>query len=212
MLPPTLPAFIKPMLAQRGEPFDSDDFVFEIKWDGIRMLAFVEAHGYRLMNRHGIDTTARYPEFDFLAELPPGTVLDGEMVVMLNGKPDFALVQSRDKTRSPLKIRALSQVQPATYIGFDLLYENHLSLLKQPLLARRERLEVLVQRWNCPRLAFSQGLVGKGRALFAQVCQQGLEGIVAKNLTSLYRPGKRGPEWLKIKSATKKIPNTRGSL
>src|SRR5262249_27073111 len=140
-----------------------------------------------------------YLELDFLARLPAGTVLDGEMVVMANGKPDFALVQSRDKTRSLLKRRTLSQVVPATYITFDLLYENHLSLLEQPLLKRRQRLEKLLQRYRCPRLAFSQGLVGQGRALFAQVCQQNLEGIVAKKLSSKYRSGKRGPEWLKIK-------------
>src|ERR1700722_117513 len=101
MIPPlTLPSFIKPMLATRGLPFDDDDYLFEIKWDCMRMLAFIEACSYRLMNRHGRDATARFPEFAFLAQLAPGTVLDGEMVVLRDGKPDFGLLQSRDKTRS----------------------------------------------------------------------------------------------------------------
>lgn len=133
-MPPVhpLPRFIKPMLATSGTAFDDDKFLFEIKWDGMRMLAFLEPAGHRLMNRHGIDATARYPEFDFLAELDPGAILDGEMVVLRGGKPDFALLQSRDKTRSPLKIRTLSQAEPATYIAFDLLYENYVPLLDQP--------------------------------------------------------------------------------
>jgi bifunctional non-homologous end joining protein LigD len=195
----SLPSFIKPMLAKSGTAFDDDDFLYEVKWDGMRMLAFLEAGSYRLLNRHGIDATERYPEFAFLARLAPGTIVDGEMVVLHAGKPDFALLQSRDKTRSPLKIRTLSQVEPATYIAFDLLYENHAPLLDRPLLERRQRLEDLVRQWSNPRLVFSQSILGKGRALFAETCRQHLEGIVAKRVTSIYRPGQRGPDWIKIK-------------
>ena len=195
----TLLSFIKPMLATSGAPFDSDDYLFEIKWDGMRMLAFIEAGSYRLLNRHGRDATARFPEFDFLAQWAPGTVLDGEMVVLREGKPDFGLLQSRDKTRSALKINALSQVEPATYIVFDVLYENHACLLKEPLQNRRQRLEDIVQRCKNPRLVLSQGIQGRGRALFAAVCEQGLEGIMAKRLTSRYCPGQRSRDWIKIK-------------
>ncbi len=187
------------MLASSGSAFDDDDYLFEIKWDGIRMLAFVEAAGYRLSNRHGIDTTSRYPEFGFLREWPPGTILDGEMVVLRAGKPDFARLQSRDKTRSRLKIRTLSQVEPATYFAFDLLYENHVRLLDRPLLERRDRLEDLVRHWSRPRLVFSHGILGQGRALFEAACRQDLEGIMAKRVSSRYRPGRRSKEWLKIK-------------
>lgn len=194
-----LPVFIKPMLAKRGEPFDDDNYLFEIKWDGIRMLAFINADGYRLMNRHGVDTTARFPEFAFLAGLPPGTIIDGEMVALRDGKPDFALVLSRDKTSSPLRIRTLSQTVPATFIAFDLLYFNHLSLLDQPLLERRRHLQDLVWQRSNSQLVFSQGILGQGRALFAQTCRQNLEGIVAKRTCSRYRPGKRSGDWLKIK-------------
>ena len=196
---PSLPAFIKPMLAVRGEPFDDDDFLFEIKWDGIRMLAFIDANGFRLMNRHGIDATARYPEFGFLAGLAPGNVLDGEMVVLRGGNPDFTLVQSRDKTRLPLKIRTMSQAEPATFMAFDLLYDNHVYLLDRPLVERRERLENLILSCGHPHLVFSAGIQGQGRALFAEVCRQNLEGIVAKRRSSPYRAGKRSDAWIKIK-------------
>ena len=82
----TLPLSLTPMLAQFGEPFDSDDYLFEIKWDGVRTLLFVDEGGYRLVNRRHVDMTARYPEFDFLVKLPAGTLLDGEMVVLKDGK------------------------------------------------------------------------------------------------------------------------------
>ena len=163
------------------------------------MLAFVEQGSYRLLNRHGVNTTERYPEFGFLVGLPPGTILDGEMVVFHNGKPDFGLVQGRDKTRSALKIRSLSLAQPATYLVFDLLYERGQSLLPRPLLQRRRHLEEVVGRWADPHLVFSQGIVGAGTALFQETYRQHLEGIMAKKLTSSYRPGQRAADWIKIK-------------
>ena len=75
--PPPLPAFVAPMLAQPGVPFDSDEHLFEIKWDGTRMLAFVSGDGYRLVNRHRRERTEQYPECAFLAQAPAGTILDG---------------------------------------------------------------------------------------------------------------------------------------
>jgi len=187
--PRTLPAFIKPMLASRGTPFDDESCLFEIKWNGIRMLAFVETPGYRLVNRHAVDTTSRYPEFAVLAELPSGTVLDGEMVVFRDGQPDLALLQGRDKTRSALKTRTGSQAQPATFVAFDLLYEKLAPLLDRPLQERRERLERLLRSWSHPRLVLSQGIVSHGRMLFAETCRQNLEGLMAKRLASPYRAG-----------------------
>jgi bifunctional non-homologous end joining protein LigD len=91
------------MLATPGMPFDSQEHFFEIKWDGVRAMAYIESDGYRIMNRRRVDITSRYPEFEFLKDLPPGTVLDGEMVVLAAGKPDFSLLQSREHTRSPMR-------------------------------------------------------------------------------------------------------------
>src|SRR5262245_28228111 len=138
------PKFVSPMLAKVGEPFDSDQYFFEIKWDGTRTLAFIEDGGCRLLNRRKVDMTNRYPEFSFLEKLPAGTVLDGEVVVLQQGKPSFQKLMSREQARAPLKIRGLSRNLPATYIVFDLLYHGHEDVMNEPLPARRERLQQLV--------------------------------------------------------------------
>ncbi len=196
---PTLPAFVSPMLAQKGEPFDSEEHLFEIKWDGTRMLAFVEPRGCRLVNRHRAERTVQYPELACLTELPAGVILDGEVVVFHKGRPDFPQLLSRDQTCDPFKIRLSARNLPATYVVFDLLYEDHRPLFDQSLVERRRRLRQLVLDLDRPQVIFSEGIVGPGRVLFEEVCRQGLEGLVAKRLASRYRPGKRTTAWIKIK-------------
>ena len=202
---PSLPAFVSPMLAQKGEPFDSEEHLFEIKWDGTRMLAFVEHDGYRLVNRHRAQRTVQYPELACLTgppsgRCPPaGTILDGEMVVFHEGRPDFRRLLSRDQAGAPFKIQLLARSLPATYVVFDLLYEDYRPLLDRPLVERRRRLRQLVLDLDRPQVVFSEGIVGPGWVLFEEVCRQGLEGLVAKRLASRYRPGKRTTAWLKIK-------------
>jgi ATP-dependent DNA ligase len=195
-----LPVFVPPMLAQPGSPFDSDEHLFEIKWDGTRMLAFVDGAGYRLVNRHRGDRTEQYPEFAFLAQAPAGTILDGEMVVLRDGQPDFRRLLSRDQARRPLTIRMLARSLPATYVVFDLLYHRYRSLLTEPLQQRRALLRQLVHELGQPALVLSEGIVGAGTTFFQQVCQLGLEGVVAKRLRSRYRPGRRTRAWIKIKA------------
>ncbi len=199
-----LPRFVPPMLAKRRAPFDSQEHLFELKWDGTRALAFVDSHGYRLVNRHRADVTDRYPELGFLNDLPTGIVLDGEVVVLRQGKPDFGLLLSRNQTRASLKIQSLARTFPATYIVFDLIYHRFESLLALPLWARRQRLERVVRACANSRLVFSEGIVGPGRAFFEAVCREGLEGVVAKRLDGRYRPGRRA--WIKIKPKEGKRP------
>ena len=177
-----LPRFVPPMLAKRGAPFDSTEHLFEVKWDGTRVLAFVDSHGYRLVNRHRVDLTDRYPELGFLYDLPAGTVLDGEVVVLRQGKPDFGLLLSRNQALASLKIRSMARTLPATYVVFDLIYHRFESLLALRLGARRQRLEAVIRACANSRLVFSEGIVGPGRAFFEAVCRQGLEGVVAKRL------------------------------
>ena len=198
----SLPRFIPPMLAKPGSAFDSEQHLFEVKWDGTRTLAFVEKKQYRLVNRRQIDMTDRYPDLGCLASFPSGTVLDGEMVVLRDGKPDFGMLQSREQARSPLKIKSLAQALPATYIVFDLLYADFQSLVGLPLIERRQRLEALLNTAGQPQVVLSQGIIGPGRAFFEETCRQGLEGVMAKRLKSRYLPGKRTDAWLKIKRQT----------
>ncbi len=197
--PPPLPTFVRPMLAQPGRAFDSDQHLFEIKWDGIRALAFVEQTGYRLVSRHGLALGELFPELAVLGDLPPGTLLDGELVVLRNGRPDLSLIQSRQQLRSAHKIRIRAQTTPATYIVFDQLYGAYRPLLGRPLAVRRDILGSTLRRAGPPRLVFSQGVLGAGRAFFPQVVDRQLEGVVATRLDSLYRPGQRNGAWIKIK-------------
>jgi bifunctional non-homologous end joining protein LigD len=195
-----LPSFISPMLAKPGGPFDSKEYLFEIKWDGTRTLAFIESGKARLFNRRRVEMTARYPELSLLDCFPDGTVLDGEMVVLQNGKPDFGLLLSREQARSPLRIRLLSQAAPATYIVFDLLYLGHACLMRQSLQQRRRKLDNLVRKHGHGRVILSDAVPGEhGRAYFAEACRSGLEGVVAKRKDSLYLPGRRTSDWIKIK-------------
>ncbi len=166
------------------------------------MLAFVEQNVVRLINRHQAERTVQYPELAPLAELPAGTILDGELVVFADGRPDFYRLLSRDQTCDPFKIHLSSRLRPATYVVFDLLSDDDRPLLAQPLSDRRRRLYQLVEEFDRPQLTLSEGIIGTGRALFDEVCRLGLEGLVAKRLASPYRPGRRTKDWIKIKPPT----------
>jgi hypothetical protein len=110
-----LPDFVPPMLAKIGrEPFVSDEHLFEIKWDGTRAIALVEGGDYRLLNRKRRPAKERYPELKALASLPPGTVLDGEICVLVEGKPAFSGMLQREQARGERRIKELARVLPAT--------------------------------------------------------------------------------------------------
>ncbi len=194
-----LPPFVSPMLAKRAAAFDSDDYLFEVKWDGARGIALVGVGSYRLFSRRQVDITKCFPELEFLRRLPPGTVLDGEVVVLQHGKPDFSLLLSRLGTRGELKTRVLAHTTPATYVAFDQLYDDYESLLRRPLWRRREHLARTVHGAAERGLVFSDGVRAKGKVLFKEVTERGLEGVVAKRLESRYSPGSRRGAWLKIK-------------
>jgi bifunctional non-homologous end joining protein LigD len=197
--PSKLPEFIEPMLARAGKAFDSDDYQFEIKWDGTRCICFRDADGYRLINRRRIDMLPRYPEMRVLLRLPAGTVLDGEIVVMKNGKPDFPSLLSREQARDPLKAKLLAKVMPATYVVFDQLYRDFASVMKEPLLERRELVAKTVKKLRSSLVVFSEAVVGNGQVMFEEATKADLEGIVAKRLASIYTPGRRSDAWIKIK-------------
>lgn len=194
-----LPEFLPPMLASIGKPFDSDEHVFEPKWDGIRALAFVEDGAVRLVNRNRRDITHLYPELAGLAGLPPGTIVDGELVCLVDGRPSFSTVMSREQASGEHRIRTLARSLPAAFPTFDLLYVAGRDLTDEPLALRRELLRDALATLADPRVTFSEGVVGAGRAAFEGAEKMGIEGIVAKRLASRYRPGRRTEDWIKIK-------------
>lgn len=183
------------------DPPDGDGWAFEIKWDGVRALAFSDAAGLRVCSRRGEDTTHRYPELNAMAGALAGreAVLDGEVVALdESGRPSFQTLQRRMGLSRPETIRRRAEEIPVTYVAFDLLAIDGQSLLAEPYHRRRDRLtelELQGDHWRAPA-----NHVGGGAEFLAAARRQGLEGIVCKRLDSPYRPGKRSPEWLKIRA------------
>ena len=141
MLPQVLP-----MLAVSAAPFDASDYLFEVKWDGVRALAAVDAHAWRLWGRRGSDYTTRYPEWEVLRQLPAGTLVDGELVVFRDGRADLARLLQRHHLVDGLKIRQARRWCPVHYVLFDLLYHAGQCLLHEPLARRRAVLERALHR------------------------------------------------------------------
>jgi ATP-dependent DNA ligase len=188
------------MLAVPATPFDSPEYNFEVKWNGIQALAAVETAGWRSWGRELADYAVRYPELEVLRRLPAGTLVDGELVALDDdGRPDLPRLLRRHGLTDPWRIRRARHWCSMRYVLFDLLYHAGRCLLREPLVRRREVLAEVCQRIGAADVRFSEGVVGLGRALYAAALAQGHEGIVAKHLASSYRPGRRSSAWRKIK-------------
>jgi bifunctional non-homologous end joining protein LigD len=188
-----------PMLATAGEPFDSKEHVFEVKWDGIRALAGVSASRWQLWGRGLAGYTERYPELEVLRQLPAGTMVDGELIVWRHDRADLAALLRRHQLTDPLRIEQARRHTPIQYVLFDLLAHGGRCLLAEPLQQRRALLAELLHKVEEPLMAFSEGVIGPGQDFFAQVVARGQEGIMAKQLASRYQPGQRSSTWRKIK-------------
>lgn len=194
---------IKPMLAENAEgPFNSQDYLFEIKWDGTRAMAFIcvnKEAKTKLQNRRLLDITSRYPEINIKIN-GREAILDGEIIMMHKGKPDFYMLQRREHVSDAYKIKYLSRKYPASYIAFDILYHNGLDLTRKPLFERKGKLEeVLVESENVLRCDYIQG---EGVRYYEAAVERGLEGVMAKRIDSPYLIGKRSRYWLKIKKTS----------
>jgi bifunctional non-homologous end joining protein LigD len=197
------PSDLRPMLAVPGSlPSDDTGWAYEMKWDGLRALAFLTDGVVRLRSRTGRDITLAYPE---LARAPSLTgsraaVLDGEIVAFSGGSwPDFEALQQRMNIGSAAQAAALSAQIAVSYVAFDLLWLDGRPLLEQPYARRRELLEGLgLQggRWQVPPSFSGES----GSDIQAVSVQQGLEGVMAKRVASRYEPGRRSAAWRKIKN------------
>ena len=190
------------MLAVAGElPAEDSGWAYEMKWDGIRAIAGVGGGAVTLRSRSGRDITASYPDLAGLAGAVAGSaVLDGEIVAFGGGTwPSFEALQQRMNVSSPAQLRQLAAQIPVSFLAFDLLAAGEESLLAEPYERRRARLDALGldgPRWQTPP-AFT-GV--PGAQVKAISVQHGLEGIMAKRLASRYEPGRRSPNWRKIKN------------
>lgn len=190
------------MLAVAGTlPRDDAAWSYELKWDGVRVLAEVAPDRVRLTGRSGNDVTVAYPELAGLAEavgdLRP--VLDGEVVVLRpDGRPDFQALAPRMHVQVAERAHQLAATTPVTYVVFDVLELAGTSTIALPYERRRELLESLElagSHWQA-----SPSFPGPGVDILEASRRMGLEGVVAKRRTSPYRPGRRSDEWIKIKN------------
>jgi bifunctional non-homologous end joining protein LigD len=198
-----MPDAIEPMMASIGDrPPHGDDWLFEIKWDGVRAIAFVENEEVRLQGRSGLRSERQYPE---LAVLPhqlsaKSAVVDGEIAVLdAKGVSRFHLIQPRIANSDPNAVAHLVRSTPVVYFAFDLLYLDGYDLRGVPLATRRELLEKVLEPSSVVRI--SEAFPGAGDALLDAARENGLEGIVAKHGSSRYE-SRRSREWLKIKIVT----------
>ena len=192
---------IAPMLiGQEGKPFDSDEYLFELKLDGERCLAYLDpAGGTELINKRGVKMLPKVPELSEIhKQVKKRCILDGELLVITDGKPDFPAIQKRSLMSNPLKIELESRQHPACFTAFDILYYQDKEIMKLPLTERKELLGKVVES-ESSRLAISRTIEQQGKAFYELAKQQELEGIVAKRRDSLYYPGKRTKDWIKIK-------------
>lgn len=195
-----VPEGLVPMEASLSElPADDERWAFEIKWDGVRALAYCEPGHLRFFGRDSRDLTAQYPELKAL-EREIGSrraVLDGEIVALdEQGRPSLRRLQARIDAPSKEEVRRRQREVPVTYVIFDLLHLEGRSLLDSPYERRRQELRALNlagPHWQTPGHQH-----GDGAALLSASKDQHLEGIVAKRLDSTYQPGRRTDEWLKI--------------
>jgi bifunctional non-homologous end joining protein LigD len=195
-----MPLTIHPMLAESVEqPFDGAEWLFEIKWDGYRAVAFIDAGKVRLVSRHQNDLTARYPE---LKDLPKfvharNAILDGEVVALdEEGRASFSLMQQRTGFRPGGRRAAEKADVPVLYYAFDLLYLDGYDWRRVPLEERKAKLASLLVAGDAVR--YSDHYPEQGKALFEMAQKKGLEGILAKKRQSFYEE-RRSREWLKIK-------------
>ena len=187
---------MQPMLATRA-PTGADlprgpEWVYEVKWDGVRLLVDTTGDRLVLRSRTGRDVTITYPELAGL-EAVQGAVLDGEVVVMSGGIPSFEALAERMNVRDAAAARRLAARSPVTFVAFDVVTLYGVDLSRRPLAERRATLE----RLTLPDRVQLSPVYDEVDDLWAVTLEHGLEGVLAKRRTSTYQPGRRSPDWVK---------------
>jgi bifunctional non-homologous end joining protein LigD len=197
----TMPKIIAPMLAElgKGTPPATGDWIYEIKWDGVRALCFIDGGKLHMVSRNANAIEKQYPELSILPHQVKArqAILDGEIVALdAHGKPSFELLQRRINVAEASAIARLSRNSPVVFIAFDLLYRDGADLRRTPLIERKKLLkEVLTPN---ERVRYSEYFTGSGPEILEAVKAQGLEGVVAKRPGSVYE-SRRSSDWVKWK-------------
>jgi bifunctional non-homologous end joining protein LigD len=195
-----MPKAVTPMLALLTDQVPrGDHWVYEIKWDGVRALCFIEEGAVYILSRNGNRCERQYPELTVLPHhvRAASAILDGEIAVLDDkGRPRFSLIQPRIAQSDPNSIAHLSRSTPVTFFGFDILYLDGYDLRNCPLSERRKALESVLE--TSERIRVSDHFDTTGDAILEAARQAGLEGVLAKQKDSKYEP-RRSRAWLKIK-------------
>lgn len=189
---------IKPMLlGEVREVFDSKEYLYEVKYDGIRVLVFVSKDKVVIRSRYGIDITGLFPEMMVLCKMVKRNVIfDGEIIMLDNNKVSFSKLQKRIHLKNKKTIEFLSKTNPVIFICFDVIYEGK-DLINLSLL---ERKDVLSNYKDNDVFIKSTYVIGDGTKLFNAIKKLDMEGIVAKKINSKYLVNERSDNWLKIKN------------
>ena len=187
---------IHPMLLSEI-PFNfSDDYLYEIKFDGIRAIIYVNPKSITIKSRNNTDLTHLFPELSGIKDLvTKNTIFDGEIVLLEKGKPEFSSLQKRLRIKNKDKINTESINNPVTFVVFDILYLNK-SLINKKLIQRKK----ILDKFKDTEYFVKSKTFSDGKNLFKSIQNLGLEGIVAKEKTSLYYPNTRTKEWIKLKN------------
>ena len=189
---------ISPMLLTESRPFDSTEHIYELKLDGIRALAYLDGTQTELRNKRNKRLNDIYPELSGIyKQVKRRCILDGELVVLTNGKPDFFELQRRSLMSKSLRVEMAAKKKPVHFVAFDILYLDDAQTMEKPLMERKEMLATSVTESDA--LAVSRFIHDKGIEYYNLAAGQELEGIVAKRKTSLYFPAKRTKDWVKFK-------------
>ena len=189
----------QPMLiAQQREAFDDPEWIYELKMDGFRCLCYAKDGMVDLRNKRNMQVNSRFPELmSIYKNIKRTSIQDGEIVVLVNGMPDFYRLQKRTLLTDRFKIELEASRYPASFVTFDCIYHDGKELIWNPLMERKEVLQDLIT--ESPRIAVSRFVETNGRALYQAAEQKLLEGVVAKKKDSLYLMGKRTKDWIKFK-------------
>lgn len=186
------------LIAEQMNAFDNSDFIYELKLDGFRCLAYIEKDMVDLRNKRNIQVLWRFPELkDIYKNVRKRCILDGEIAVLVNGVPDFYRLQKRTLLTDRFKIDMEASRYPACFVAFDCIYQEDQELLWNPLMERKMHLSGLVAENS--RIAVSRYVEGMGKTLYQAAEEKELEGVVAKRKDSLYFMGKRTKDWIKFK-------------
>lgn len=187
------------LIAEQSNPFDDRNYLYEIKFDGIRSLVYIDKNFTDLRNKRNKEINIHYPELNDLHKfVKEKCILDGEIVVLSNGKPDFHKVQKRALTTDLLKIELSVRNNPATFVAYDIIYLKDKEIVYLPIEERKAILNDIIIDENA-HIIISKPIYGQGVELFNITKEHSLEGVVAKKKGSKYFYGKRSKDWIKFK-------------